>query len=192
MVRIAIVLGAVIAALVVVGTLLVVYDDLAAPPIIIGDPVPGGIIVVEITGAVGTPGVYNVAADARVADVVVAAGGTRPDADLGAINLARRVHDEDELVIPSRQPTARPAQASMGPSPSATVESDSSPDRININTASVTELDTLPGIGPVLAQRIIDDRTENGPYRTIDDLARVSGISPAMVEELRPQITAGE
>lgn len=190
MVRIAILLGATIAALVVVATLLVVYDDLAAPPIVIGDPVPGGIIVVEITGAVGTPGVYNVAADARVADVIVAAGGTRPDADLGAVNLARRVHDEDEVVIPSRQPTARPAPTS--PAPPATAETDSSPDRININTANVTELDTLPGIGPVLAQRIIDDRTENGPYRTVDDLARVSGISPAMVEALRPQITVGE
>ena len=191
MTRIAIMLGAVIAALAVVGALLVVYDDLAAPPIVIGDPVPGGIIVVEITGAVGTPGVYNVAADARIADLIVAAGGTRPDADLGAINLARRVHDEDELVIPSRQ-LAPPASADASPPAPAPAAPASPEGRININTASAAELDTLPGIGPALAGRIIDDRTENGPYRTVDELARVSGISPAMVNELRPRVTVGE
>lgn len=189
MMRIAILLAAIIAALAAVGAVLLIYDDLSAPPIIIGDPIADGVIVVEITGAVGTPGVYNVAADARLADVIVAAGGTRPDADLGAINLARRVQDEDELVIPSHRSTP---VASVATSTAAPAKPISQPGQVNVNTASATELEILPGIGPVLAQRIVDDRTERGPFRSVDDLARVRGISPTMVDELRPRITVGE
>jgi competence protein ComEA len=193
--------GAVILALAVVGALLFVYDDLAAPPIVISDPVPDGVIVVEITGAVGTPGVYDVPADARIADVIVAAGGVRPDADLGVLNLARRVHDEDELVIPKRQqptpvrddnPPPATATATADAAAEADVGTESDADRIDINTASAAELDSLPGIGPVLAQRIIDYRTERGPFQALDELEQVNGISAAMVDELRPLISVGE
>jgi competence protein ComEA len=178
--------GAIVAALVAAGAVLLVYDDLTAPPIVIEELPLDGTIVVEISGAVGTPGVYEVSVDARIADVITVAGGTSPDADLGAINLARRVHDEDEILIPSRSPTPAPASADE-PAPAT----EAAEGRVNINTATVAELDTLPGIGPVLAQRIIDDRAEHGPFQTVDELARVSGISAAMVDELRPLITVG-
>lgn len=190
MTRIAIILGAIITAVVAVGAMLLVYDDLAAPPIIITDPVTDGMIVVQISGAVGTPGVYEVSADARVADVVAAAGGTAPDADLGAINLARRLRDEDQLVIPTRAPptpvtpsTGREAGPAAVPQPLAPV---------NINTATLDQLDSLPGIGPAIGQRIIDYRAEHGPFRTVDELDNVNGISSTMVDELRPEITVGE
>ena len=159
---VAILAGAVILALAVVGALLFVYDDLAAPPIVISDPRPTGVIVVEITGAIGTPGVYNVPADARIADVVVAAGGVRSDADLAAINLARRVHDEDELVIPTRlQPTPvivdrQPATATA----SVDTDTSSNTDRININTATAVELRCLARhrAGPCPAHHRLPDR----------------------------------
>lgn len=190
MTRIAIVLGAIIIGVVAVGAVLLVYDDLSAPPIIIADPDPGRLIAVEIAGAVATPGVYELPAEARVVDVVGAAGGTTADADLGSVNLARRVRDEDRLVIPSRQPappTSTTTTTSDEPGPTTAA---GQPNLVNINTASVAELDGLPGIGPAIAQRVVDYRTEQGPFQTVDELARVNGISSAMVDELRSGITA--
>lgn len=190
MTRIAIILGAIITAVVAVGAMLLVYDDLAAPPIIIADPVTDGLIVVEISGAVGTPGVYELSADARVADVVEAAGGVARDADLGGINLARRLRDEDRLVIPSRTPPP-PVTPSSGPEAGPATGA-SPPAPVNINTATLDQLDSLPGIGPAIGQRIIDYRTEHGPFRTVDELDNVNGISSTMVDELRAEITVGE
>lgn len=189
MTRIAIATIAVIAAIVVVGALFIVYDDLSAPPIVISDPESDGVIVVQVTGAVATPGTYEVTTDARVVDVIAAAGGARPDADLGSINLARRVRDEDHLVIASR---ARPTDAAASSGTPETLGGSDQPGLININLAAAAELDELPGIGPAIAQRIIDDRAGRGPFRSVDELARVSGISSAMVEEIRALITAGQ
>lgn len=191
MTRIAIVLGAIIIGVVAVGAVLLVYDDLSAPPIIIADPDPNRRIAVEIAGAVATPGVYELPAEARVVDAVDAAGGTTADADLGSVNLAQRVRDEERLVIPSRTPPPTVAATSdeLGPT---TAAGHAERVRVNINTASAAELDGLPGIGPAIAQRIIDYRTEQGPFQSVDELARVNGISSTMVDELRPEITVGE
>lgn len=190
MTRIAIVLGAIIIGVVAIGAVLLVYDDLSAPPIIIADPDPDRLIAVEIAGAVATPGVYELPAEARVIDAVDAAGGTTADADLGSVNLARRVRDEDRILIPSRTPPPPTADAT-GDTPMSTTTA-SRPERVNVNTASVNELDGLPGIGPAIAQRVVDYRTEQGPFRTVDELARVNGISSAMVDELRAEITVGQ
>lgn len=189
MTRIAMAIIAAIAAIVVVGALFIVYDDLSAPPIIISDPELDGVIVVQVTGAVASPGTYEVPTDARVVDVIATAGGARPDADLGSVNLARRVRDEDQLVIASR---ARPTTTAASPLTPETIGGPDQPGPININLAAAAELDELPGIGPAIAQRIIDDRAERGPFQTVDELARVSGISSAMVEEIRALITAGQ
>lgn len=195
MTRIAIVLSAIVIAVVAVGALFLVYEDLTAPPIVITDPVPEGPITVAIDGAVEQPGVYDVSADARVIDVIAAAGGASADADLGQINQARRVYDEDHLEIPRRPPptpTPDPDTVRAATTGEAGADEPAADGPININTATVDQFDALPGIGPAIAQRIIDYRTEHGPFRSVDELARVNGISSAMVDEFRSQVTVGE
>lgn len=195
---VAIVAGAVLGALVLGFGFIVLSDRRSAPPIIIEDPRPHATIVVAVDGAVATPGVYGLPGGARVQDALRAAGGTTRDADLALVNPAARLRDEDRLVVPTRRP-AVDAPTLGGGSPTEAAAGDAGwPDangtsaaaaKININTASAAELETLPGIGPVLARRIIDDRERNGPFRSVDELARVTGISPAMVEDLRPYLT---
>jgi competence protein ComEA len=182
---VAIVAGAVLGALVLGFGFIVLNDRRSAPPIIIEDPRPHATIVVAVDGAVATPGVYGLPGGARVQDALRVAGGTTRDADLALVNPAARLRDEDRLVVPTR----RPAVGAHTPGDGSPTEAAAAAGKININTASAAELDTLPRIGPVLAQRIIDDRERNGPFRSVDELARVTGISPAMVEDLRPYLT---
>jgi len=169
-----------------------------------------------VGGEVGNPGTYTLRGDARLSDLVAAAGGYTDKAERAALNPAARVSDGMEYIIPVQ--TARlasaTARASMpaGPSPAtlptttvetaafsqpspsptprpATKATPPAPGRININTASKAELEALPAIGAAIAQRIIDDRTANGPYKQIEDLARVRGVSARTVEQLRERIT---
>ena len=142
-------------------------------------------IVVYITGAVPRPGVYALPEGARVQDVISAAGGFLAEAEKDGINLARLLDDGEQLDIPFSEgfspviPTTAPVVAQP------------SSDLININTASSFELDTLPGIGPTTAQKIIDYRTQNGPFQTIEDIVKVSGIGPGTFERIKDQITVG-
>jgi competence protein ComEA len=144
-------------------------------------------IVVEVRGAVHSPGVYRLTQDARLADLLSAAGGATTDADLAPHNLARRLNDAEVVTI-DRVGKATPIVAEHD-------TNDTSPQsisaRININTATQAELESLPGIGPALAQRIIDDRLANGPYRNASELTRVPGISEKLVAEIQNQITVG-
>ena len=186
------------------------WDRRAAPPIVIEDPRPDAAIVVAVEGGVATPGVYEVPANARVYEVLARAGGTVPGADLAAVNPAARVQDGERLIVPllpaagapvSLSATAEPGRAvsteqetseEAGPTPSVGPEAAGSVGTlppVDINTATVSELDDLPGIGPALAQRIVDYRSENGPFRTVADLASVQGISERMVEEMGSRIT---
>jgi competence protein ComEA len=164
-----------------------VWDDRSAPPIIIEDPRPNATIVVSVEGAVATPGVYHLPGDARVQSALAAAGGPARNADLSRVNPAARLHDEQRLIIPTvastdgPAPRARSTAMSNGGAPAAAP--------ININTASAETLDTLPGIGTVLAGRIVTYREAHGPFRTVDDLAAVGGISLAMVDKIRSLIT---
>jgi competence protein ComEA len=137
-------------------------------------------IVVAIDGAVATPGVYTLPAHARLNDVVDAAGGFLQDADVTGFNMAARVGDGESIVVP----TIAPVSPGETASPTTYL--------INLNTASAAELDQLPGIGEVLAARIVDWRGTFGPFTSVDQLAEVEGISENLVEELRPLVTVGE
>jgi len=192
---------AAIAAILLVGGAVRVLDDRSAPPIVIRDPVQATEIVVAIEGAVATPGVYTLSPDARYQDAIAAAGGLAPNADIASINMARRVRDEDRIVVPVRGVGGGTLPGSAAPSDPVPPELEPAPGTgsapvsasrlIDINTADATELDALPGIGEVLAQRIVDHRARNGPFETVDDLAAVQGISRRLVDELRPLVTVG-
>ena len=136
---------------------------------------PAAEIKVYVTGAVASPGVYAVEAGSRLEHVVEAAGGLTGDADPEAVNLAVRVEDEQHWHVPRTGESARP------PSPGVAAASA----KIDLNSATASELETLPGIGTVKAQSILDYRQANGPYSSVDDLLAVSGIGPATVESIR-------
>ncbi len=176
-------------------------DERAAPPIVIDDPRQDAIVVVAVQGAVATPGTYRLSASARVQDALLAAGGVAPHADLSSINPARRLRDEDLILVPFEPVAGDAERAAAAASPrsatdAATGEGDQSvplpsQQAINLNVASADDLDRLPGIGPTIAQRIVDYRVAHGPFRTVDDIAEVQGISTRMVDELRLLVTVG-
>jgi competence protein ComEA len=174
----------------VVGLLLVdQIDQRNAPAIVIDDPRVDAKIVVSVEGAVVAPGTYSLSGDARVQNALDAAGGPTDDADLSGLNLAARLSDEERLIVPMlgeegvRSPqSGTPGAGGQTPVPTAS-------NLININTADAATLETLPRIGPALAAAIIEYRGKNGPFRSVDELAQVSGVSLAMVDELRALIT---
>jgi competence protein ComEA len=139
-------------------------------------------IIVDVTGWVHEPGVYEFAQGERVIDAVERAGGARTGADLSVLNLAAPLTDGTQVVVPKQG--AAPAGTVPGETGGGTTSG-----LININTASATEFETLSGIGEVLAGAIVDYRTENGPFASVDDLENVSGIGPATLEEIRDQVT---
>lgn len=146
-------------------------------------------VVVYISGAVRHPDVYQLPPDARVNDVVQAAGGFTEDADRIRINLAAHIQDAQHIHVLRVGEDPLLSDTQMGePAPSGSVV----PNVVNINTATVAELDQLEGIGPVLAQRIVDYRTENGSFTSVDDLQNVRGISAALVDRLRAYVTVGQ
>jgi competence protein ComEA len=151
---------------------------------------PEATIVVAIDGAVGTPGVYELPGDARVQNVIAAAGGITSDADLTVVNPAARVQDGDRVVIPFKStpvPTIDPSR----PTSELDVEPSVVAGPLNINTATAAELDALPGIGEAIAARIIAYRESHGAFSSVDELAEITGISVRMVDDLRPLITVG-
>lgn len=132
-----------------------------------GTASPIAVVVVDVSGAVQAPGLVELAAGARVADAIDAAGGASADAVLDDLNLARRVADGEQILVPHQGDE----EASGG-------------GLINLNQADAGELDVLPGIGPVLAERIVADREANGPFASLDDLGRVAGVGDAIVGAL--------
>lgn len=152
----------------------------------------GAELVVHVSGAVAAPGVVHLPAGARVDDALQAAGGPTDDADLSAVNLARPVGDGEQihLPVPGEEPRAgEPAAAGPGPSGAAEAPAAGSSGVIDLNTASAAELEELPGVGPAIAQRIIEHREKNGPFRSVDDLLEVSGIGPSTLEKIRDRAT---
>ncbi len=143
-------------------------------------------IVVYVSGAVASPGVYTLVEGSRVNDAVVAAGGLLPEADQGGLNLAAALYDGERVHVPVPGEAPLPA-GPVASGPGGAVAQPASP--IDINVASAAELESLPGIGAVLAQRIVEDRQANGPYASVDELARVRGIGTAVLEKVRPLIT---
>lgn len=139
----------------------------------------GGDVVVDVTGAVARPGVYRLPAGARVTDAVNRAGGATGDAQVEAINLAARLADGQQVVVPKQGPGGAPL-ATGG------VAGEDGP--ISLGTATVEQLDTIDGIGPVTAQDIIEFREEHGGLASVDQLDQVSGIGPATMESLRGRL----
>lgn len=140
-------------------------------------------ILVDVSGWVRHPGVYEFHEGDRVIDAIEAAGGARPGAGLEALNLAAPLADGTQILVPKAG--AVPAGASGG----SGTTSGSSTALININTASATDLEALPGIGEVISQRIVDYRTQNGPFTSVDQLQDVSGIGEAILAEIRDLVT---
>ena len=138
-------------------------------------------IKVYVTGAVVMPGVYSLREGARLHELVEAASGVRADADLDAINLAARVKDEDHWRIPARGEAA----AAL-----STVSQAVSPGRIDLNSATVQQLQTLPNIGEVRARAIVSFREARGPFASVEDLIQVSGIGPETLAAVRDLVEA--
>lgn len=148
-------------------------------------PAASGEVVVHVTGAVSAPGVYTLPSDARVDDAVRAAGATA-EADLSQLNLAQKLADGQKITVPA----IGSASTSAGEG-TATTTADANSDGalVNINTASLEELETLPSIGEVRAQAIITYRETNGGFRTIEELQEVSGIGEKIFADVAPHIT---
>lgn len=152
-------------------------------------PAPEGTVLVHVAGAVRRPGVVELPAGSRVADAVEAAGGASRAAATASVNLARVLVDGEQVVVQRRgaQPVAA---APGGPGVSSAGASGSVPTGpVDLNTATMEQLDALPGIGPVLAQRILDWRGAHGRFSSVDELGEVSGIGEATLSDLRPVVT---
>lgn len=155
-----------------------------------GSPSVSPPLAVHVSGAVVSAGVYEVEEGSRVRDVVEAAGGFSPDAAQSSVNLARKVSDGEQIVILTTEefqasstgalPASSADAAAAAPSGSAGL--------VNINTAGLEALDSLPGVGPATAQAILDEREANGPFASIEDIQRVSGIGEKKYEKLKASI----
>ena len=140
------------------------------PPETTGDLEPGEVITVHVAGAVARPGLVQLPPDARVADAVAAAGGVAEGADPASVNLAARLVDGSQVVVPAE------GEPAVG----------ESADRlVRVNHADASELEALPGVGPVLAERIVGHREANGPFAVVEDLLGVPGIGEAKLASLR-------
>lgn len=144
-------------------------------------PSPEVVVLVDVAGWVRRPGVYEFTEGARVIDAIDAAGGARSGAVLEALNLAAPLTDGTQILVP------REGQEGVAPAP--VTGGAVAGGLVNVNSAIATELEELPGIGEVIAQRIIDYRTENGPFATVDELIDVSGIGDAILESIRELVT---
>ena len=155
------------------------------------------VLVVDVGGAVAEPKVVRLESGARVDDAIQAAGGLAEDADTATINRAMKVEDGSKVYVPRRGESASGDAASSGTAESgassnsgaAGTASTASTGLVNINAAGLDELDTLPGVGPATAQAIIDDRTQNGSFSSIEDLMRVSGIGEKKFANMKDGIT---
>lgn len=161
-------------------------------------------LVVSVVGLVQRPGLVKLAPQSRVADAIEKAGGARNGADLLSLNLAQPLRDGDQVLVGFADPAGGPQMRSAvvavdgaggSPQPSAGTTASASPppsaggDQVNLNTASESELDTLPGVGPVTAAAIIAWRQANGSFTSVDQLAEVDGIGPARLEKLKDRVT---
>lgn len=140
-------------------------------------------LYVHVAGQVADPGLYRLDEGARVAAAIEAAGGAVGEADLGRVNLAARVRDGQQVYVPATDEPGHP-----GAPGGAGAGAEDQQSVVNVNTATAEQLETLPGIGPARAQDLIEWRTENGPFETVEDLLQVSGIGPATLDRLREQV----
>lgn len=163
------------------------------PPPAQSAQLPPDEVVVSVVGLVRQPGLVTLAPTARIADALAAAGGSLAGADMVGLNLARRVADGEQVVVGIATPAGRPASlnSSVGPGspavpPVATTAAPAGP--VDLNAATVDQLDALPGVGPVTAAAIVAWRQGNGDFTDVDQLSEVDGIGPARLEKLRPLV----
>lgn len=190
------VLLGVMAGFVLAGTLVFVSRAPAGEPIILQPAPTQAPIAVHVVGAVPRPGLYVFPEGARVQDAVDAAGGLLADANDTALNLAAPLEDGQQLDVPYNNGTEPDQTASTVDLPGAEEETqdessseNSDAELVNLNTATLEELDSLPGIGPTTAQKILDYREANGPFSTIEEIMDVSGIGPSTFEDIKDLIT---
>jgi competence protein ComEA len=146
--------------------------DLPAPAVTTRSATPAAaLLVVDVAGNVRRPGLVRLPAGSRVADALAAAGGLRPGASTAGLNLARKVVDGEQILVGT--PAAAPTSGAL----------------LNLNTATADDLDALPGVGPVLADRIVEWRTAHGPFTTVDQLREVSGIGARKLASIRELLT---
>ena len=160
-----------------------------------GDTAGSGQIVVDVDGAVAHPGLYKLPPDSRVQAALAAAGGLSPQADAHRINRAAKLHDGQKLYVLSQGESTPPLAASSGQgcegqactsAEGGVAGSDAEGQGlVNINTANAVQLTQLPGVGPAIAQKIIDYRTANGPFTSVDDLTKVPGIGAAKLAQIK-------
>jgi competence protein ComEA len=170
----------------------------SASPTPSGPPSPEQPVVVSVVGLVGKPGLVTLEPGARIADALAAAGGPLDGADLLDLNMARRLADGEQIVVgiaaAPGEPSVMGSSISPGPGPATASESSSpgepaAPDGlVDLNSASVEQLDTLPGIGPVTAAAIVAWREANGRFSSVDQLGDVDGIGPARLDKLRDRV----
>jgi competence protein ComEA len=171
--------------LVLGGRLLSKPDHASVPPPVRLAAAPARTTVasqlfVHVVGAVRRPGLYRLADGSRVADALRRAGGSTRKAQLELVNLAARVADGEQVVVPRRGSGVIGGGSAAPPAHSGPV---------HLNTATLEQLDSLPGVGPVTAQKILDYRAEHGGFRSVDDLDAIPGIGPARIEQLRDVVS---
>ncbi len=152
------------------------------------EPEPARKVVVHVVGAVRRPGLYRLTEGSRVDDAVRRAGGSKRTAALDLVNLAAPVADGQQVVVPAAGAPGGPAATA---SPAGRIASSAEtvpPAPVHLNSATLEELDTLPGVGPVTAQKILEYRNANGAFSSVDELDAVSGIGPARLEQLKPLV----
>jgi competence protein ComEA len=143
-------------------------------------------LFVHVVGSVRHAGVYELAPGSRVVDAVDAAGGVLPDAVLTSLNMARILVDGEQVLVPDEDtPTHVSQQAASGSVGGSQGGTGSGAGSVDLNSADATLLDTLPGVGPSTAQKIVSDREANGPFASVDELTRISGIGPKKLEQIR-------
>jgi competence protein ComEA len=153
------------------------------------------VLLVHVVGQVRRPGVVRLPAGSRVLDAVDAAGGAAPSADLNHVNLARVLVDGEQIVVPKpgeavvATPGAQGAGPGAGPGSAGPGSGGAAGALVNLNTADAAALDSLPGVGPVLSQRILDWRTAHGRFSTVDELGEVSGIGDKLLAQIGPKVT---
>jgi competence protein ComEA len=155
-------------------------------------PAGAGVLLVHVVGQVRRPGVVRLPPGSRVLDAVDAAGGATPSADLNHLNLARVLVDGEQIVVPKPGETVPAAPGAQGAGAGSAGEGSTGGAAgavVNLNTADAAALDSLPGVGPVLSQRILDWRTQHGRFATVDELGEVSGIGDKLMAQIRPKVT---
>ena len=187
--RRALLAGALLLAVLLLGSRLLSRGGSAAPPPSLLPPpavatttAPPARVVVHVVGAVRRPGLYRLAQGDRVADAVGRAGGATRKADLSLVNLAALVSDGEQVVVPRRGAAGAGAGAGAGTGAGA-AGVPTGP--VHLNSATIEQLDALPGIGPVTAQKIVDYREKHGAFSSVDELDAISGIGPARLDQLR-------